>query len=79
MVFSDHSMAIGVFFCFSPFLSSSFTSSVSVLSLNLNNENERMYAPLFIPEQGLQFDYKYLSIRESQKKQEPRLAGLKQI
>lgn len=36
-------------------------------------------APSFIPERGLQFDYKYLSIRESQKTQEPCLAGLKQI
>ena len=41
--------------------------------------NGWLCAPSFIPEQGLQFDYKYLLISESQKKQEPRLAGLKQI
>lgn len=41
--------------------------------------DEWLYAPLFFPEQGLQFDYKYLLIRESQKRQEPHLAGLKQI
>lgn len=29
--------------------------------------NGWLYAPWFIPEQGLQFDYKYLLIRESQK------------